>query len=268
MIKVIETAVKQVGEVKPVTEANSQLVDNGTFIFGQQVEDLMVSSQDQVITDTLDALINERKDWEQKEYFQSNERLYSILTKCYEVFRSINGASSEAVVARKSFMRFVNANGYEFKRTTHLMIQVVRVVFGVDSPCASKYSTALRIASEEGVAVKNLKDYFYKNGGIEGVRRKKNDEGMPRHIKGTAVLYGSSITTIKDDDLLDKFNETDYVDSVLFLATYDEDAESFDILRVIQNPTALKAAYTSLASSVTNTELAALEADLENDEDA
>lgn len=237
------------------------------FAFFSPVSDLLVSTQDQVISNTIDDLINERIDWEQNEYRQSNERLYTILTRCYEVFKTINGTSSDAVVARKSFMRLVKSRGYEFKSTTHLMIQVIRVVFGIDSPCASKYSTALRIAAEEGISVNNLKDFFYKHGGIEGVRRKKNDEGLPRHIKGKAILYGPSITTIEDQDLLDEFNDVDYVDSVLFLATYDEDEESFDVISVIQNPTTLKAAFTSLSSVVTDSQIAALEADLADEDD-
>lgn len=236
------------------------------FGFYSPTMDQLLSSQDLVIRKTIDDLIHDRIDWEQKEYRQSNERLYTILTRCYEVFKSINGTSSEALVARKAFARFVKASGYEFKTTTHLMVQVIRVVFGIDSPCASKYSTALRIAAEEGVSVIDLKDYFYKHGGIEGVRRKKIDNGLPRHIKGKAVLHGSYITTIQDEDLLDEFNEVDYVDSVLFLATYDEDDQSFDVISVIQNPTALKAAFTSLASDVTASQLAALEADLADEE--
>jgi hypothetical protein len=53
---------------------------------------------------------------------------------------------------------------------------------------------------------------------------------------------------------------TDYPnnDAVLLLATYDEDSDEINVLRVIQNNAAIKAAFTSLASKVTNTELQAL----------
>jgi hypothetical protein len=145
----------------------------------------------------------------------------------------------------------------------HLMVQVIRVVFDSESRRTSKYASALRIASEKGIAVNDLKDFFYGNGGIEEVSRLKKNADLPRHLKGRAVLYGEYITTIEDEDLLDEFVSDNYEYAVLFLATYDEEAESFDILRVIQSKTAIKAAFTSLASEVNDSELASLKADLE-----
>lgn len=226
------------------------------------MDDLLLSTQDKVISTTLDDLINDRKDWEANEYIQSTERLYSILTDCYSVFRSMNGTTSEAIVARKSFDRVVKVRGYNFKDTMHLMVQVIRVVFDSESRRTSKYASALRIASEQKVEVKDLKDFLYSNGGIEEVARIKKNHDLPRHTKGKAVLYGKHITTIKDEGLLKKFVLSDYEDAVLFLATFDQEEGTFDILRVVQNKTAIKAAYTSLASEVSYPELEALKADL------
>lgn len=227
-----------------------------------EMDDLMLSSQDQVISTTLDGLIKERQDWEAKEYFQSTERLYSLLTDCYSVFKSMNGTSSEAIVARKSFDRVIKVRGYNFRDTMHLLVQVIRVVFDSESRRTSKYASALRIASEKGVAVNDLKDFLYGNGGIEEVSRLNKNADLPRHLKGKAVLYGRYITTIEDEDLLDHFEMGDYEDAVLFLATYKQESKSFDILSVIQRKTAIKAAFTSLASEVNASDLAALKADL------
>lgn len=226
------------------------------------MDDLMLSTQDLVISTTLDDLIKDRQDWDADEYFKSNERLYSILTDCYSVFRSMNGTTSEAIVARKSFDRVVKVRGYNFKDTMHLMVQVIRVVFDSESRRTSKYASALRIASEQKIEVNDLKDFIYRNGGIEEVCRLKKNTDLTRHQKGKAVLYGDYITTIEDEGLLKKFVLSDYEDAVLFLATFDQEEGTFDILRVVQNKTAIKAAFTSLASEVSHSELEALKADL------
>lgn len=232
-----------------------------------ELEGQMLSSQDQIISATLDKVIAERIGWEGNEYMQSNEKLYSILGKSYGIFKAISGSSDSETVARKSFYRVVKAKGFNFKDTTHLMVQVVRVVFDSESRRTNKYASALRVAAENHIPVNDLKDFIYEFGGIEEVCRvKKENDAIPRHVKGTAVLYGSALATIEHESLLRNFNKTDYVDSVLFLGTYNEEDNNFDILRVIQNRSVIKAAFTSLSSKVSEDEFDALKEDLYEDE--
>ena len=252
---------------------NNQMMEDTSLEFGSlipinstsqffTINDLdvqMLSSGDKVINQTLDELIAERMDWELNEYFQSNERLYSILTKCYSIFQSLKGTSDEARLAKKSFNRFIKNNGLNIPDTNHLMTQVIIVVFGGKSRRTSKYSSALRVAADTKVATNELKDFFIEFGGLDEVIRSKKD-GMPRHEKGRAVLYSNIITTLPGNNISDDININDYSDNdaILLLATYDEDTDDINVLRVIQNNAAIKAAFASLASKVTDTELQAL----------
>lgn len=231
------------------------------FITIDDLESQMLSTGDKLIYQTLEDLISERKNWEEVEYFVSNERRYSILTKCYSIFQSLKGTSDEARLARKSFNRFIVSKGFKQYESDHLMTQVIIVVFGGKTRRTSKYTRVLRVAADDNTPVNELKDYILKFGGLdEVVRSKKENEGLPRQDKGRGVLYGKSLTTIQDSNISDEINMNDYPnhDAVLLLASYDEDSDEINVLRVIQNKAALKAAFTSLSSQVTHAELKAL----------
>lgn len=254
-----DSSVHEFGSTAPILSSFEFLnLDN-------DLENKMLSSGDLVINQMLDDLILERMDWETNEFYRSNERLYALLTRCYGFFQSLKGTSNEARLARKSFARFIKVKGLKIPDTTHLMTKVIWTVFGGKTRQASKYSSALRVAADMKVKTNELKDFFIAFGGIDEVIRAKNDE-MPRHEKGRAVLYGETISTIQDDFLSKKINVNNYEDSVLLLATYDDENKNINVLRVIQNKAAIKASFASLSSSVTNNELnALLEAEYEDD---
>ena len=252
--QMIEDVTQEYGTFIPV-ESKFQ------FITIDDHESQMLSTGDTLIYQTLEDLILERKNWEEVEYFVSNEKKYSILTRCYSIFQSLKGTSDEARLARKSFNRFIVSKGFKQFESDHLMTQVIIVVFGGKSRRTSKYSRALRVAADDNTPVNELTDYIIKLGGLDEVIRSKNeDEGLPRQDKGRGVLYGKSLTTIQDSNISDEINLNDYPnnDAVLLLASYDEDSDEINVLRVIQNNAALKAAFTSLASQVTHAELKAL----------
>ena len=252
--QMIEDVTQEYGSFTPV---ESKL----KFITIDNLESQMLSKGDKLIYKTLDDLISERKDWEVNEYLRSNERLYSILTNCYSIFQSLKGTSKEARLVRKSFKNYMASTGFSEFESDHLMTQVIIVVFGGKSRRTSKYSRALRVAADDNTPVNELSDYIIRLGGLDEVVRSKNeDEGLPRQEKGRGVLYGKSLTTIQDSNISDEISMTDYPnnDAVLLLATYDEDSDEINVLRVIQNNAALKAAFTSLASQVTHAELKAL----------
>lgn len=237
-------------EEAPVS-VNSNAVFNVGEFNRSVLNNKMNSSEDVVMNSVLEQLISERISWENTEFHSSNERLYSILTACYELFDTFKVDT----VALNSFYRYLHANNHTFKSTTHLMLKVIRVVFGSDSRRTNKYASALRILHEQGIAANQLKNHLYQCGGIEEVKRKSKSQEMPRDEKGKAALYGTCLGTIKDARLLEKFNGTDYEEGVLFLANYNRGTQEFNILRVIQNKSALKAVYATLASDVTDHEV-------------
>jgi hypothetical protein len=216
----------------------------------------MLSSSDIAIAQTLEGLINERKDWEANEYVHSNERLYLILTRCYSLFQEVRGTSWSARAARKSFYRVIEMKGFDIPDTCHLMTKVVWVVFGKKNRRAIKYSNAMLVAAEMKVETKELRNFIQRFGGIDEVVRAKK-KCLPRHEKGRAVLYGPIITSIADPAISENIKVNDiYNDTseMILLARYDEETDVINILRVVQNKAALKACLASLASKVSNDE--------------
>lgn len=222
----------------------------------------IAASEDVVINHVIAKLISERLDWEENEYHSSNERLYSILTACFELFETLKWDS----VALNSFYRYLNTNGLVFKSSTHLMVKIISVVFGSDSHRTKKYASKLRILHEQKISANEIKNYLYKCGGIDEVKRKPKEDVMPKFIKGKAALYGNYLATIKSDALFKDFKDTNYVDKegILLLANYNRENDEFNILRVVQNQAALNAAYAYLSSNVGGEEINQLKKVLEN----
>ena len=261
LVKALKNMKSESNDVSDVSlnTADQSILTIPTFKSGFdffQVDGFMFSSEELGINSTLDELINDRLSWESNELLKSNVKLYEILTRCYSVFKSMTGTNPQAVVARNAFKKVVKAKGYNFSDTTHLMLQVIRVVFGSESRRTNRYANALRIASEHNIPVNELKDFFILKGGVEEVCRLKSNQGMSRFEIGKSVLNSFYLTTISDESLSDEIDMDTYDDAVVLLATYDEDDDSFDILRVIQKKSVVKACFESLASDVTPEEMA------------
>ncbi len=222
----------------------------------------LTTSTDDAISSTLDAIIAQRIDWENNEYARSNAKLYCILTECYEVFQNMNGLDDESRVCQSAFKRVCTAKGYTFNDSTHLTAKVVQFVFGVeDRRRISSYSKVLRTAQENNITPSGLSDFIVRNRGIDEIRRGKVDVSddknksspkkskMSAETQGRAATYEPVIGTVSSETISQKFDASNYIHSVLFLAT-TEDGISFDIRRVIQEHSVIKSAYVQLSKSV------------------
>ena len=79
-------------------------------------------SQPHVIS-TLEALIADRKKWEESTYKKSNEQLYDLLQRCYLYYQSLCGLLRKD--AHEQFLNYYLANGFSSNSTTHLITKVV-----------------------------------------------------------------------------------------------------------------------------------------------
>ena len=222
---------------------------------------------DAQMTANIDKLSGKRQNWEVNEYLRSNQKLFELLSECHVFFQSINGTTEQIVNQRKSFDRVAKKMGFTFSNSNHYIYRVVSVIFGSKSYSRriSKYATVIKVAIAENISPDQLVQFITDRGGIEEITTKKPD-GLSRHDKGKAILYRTPLTTINDDELLDEFVLDDYVDSVLFLGTYDQTSDDFNIIKVIQKPGALKSVFESMASEATDAEVAQKKAALINDD--
>ncbi|MEY4482118.1 MAG: hypothetical protein RIQ84_1280 [Pseudomonadota bacterium] len=128
-------------------------------------------------------LISMRKDWEQNEYARSNQKLYEIFQHCYALYLEMKGVTADKLALKRAFNTYLKESGVKFKDSTHLMVKVVRCVFGDDRRRVSSYATALRIADERKIPSSGIIDFFNKEGGFEEVRRTKNPNTVSLEMK-------------------------------------------------------------------------------------
>ena len=209
------------------------------------------SNPERAVGEAIDQLIFERQHWENHELANSNETLYALLQHCYSLNNAMSGSDFTAKALRKGLANYIQQKGYQFKDSSPLIAKIVKCVFGVDRRRVNAYSSALRVAIAEKVAVINLPKFFKDQGGIEEVRRKATT-GKGKTMKdkvelGRAVLESDVLASIASDTLNANFSTENLEEGVVLLATREDDG-TFAIRRVVQSNSAVKSALAACAS--------------------
>lgn len=189
------------------------------------------------IANAFDTLIKEREDWEKNELFKSNTRLYVICQNCYAIYQEMKGVTGDKLALKRAFNSYCEDLDLNFKESTHLMVKIVRVVFGNNLRRVSTYAKALRIAAERNKSVVDIPKFFLEEGGIEEVHRdtKSNKKvKAAKKAKGFELMKVKSLAEVQSDALNGKFDDGSYDGAVLLLSTREADG-SFQIKYVIQN---------------------------------
>jgi hypothetical protein len=230
---------------------SSVVVDNSKTNLISQVS--AVSSD--MVAKTFSALIAERKSWEKEEFARSNQRLYGIQQSCYALYQEMNSIKPDAQALKQAFNKYCESEGMTFKASTHLMVKIVRCVFGDDRKRISAYAMTLRIAAEKKIGVLDLVKFINDAGGVEEVRRNKSNAqtAKAKAEVGKAALSGEVLASITSDLLNSKFNAAEYNGGVILLATKELDG-SFAVRRLVQNGAAINNVLAGLASSITKEE--------------
>jgi hypothetical protein len=183
------------------------------------------------ISKAFDLLIKERKDWQSNEYLASNTRLYGICQNCYAMYQEMKGVTGEKLALKRAFNSYASDMGLNFKESTHLMVKIVRVVFGDNLRRVSTYARALRIAEEKKTSVIDIPRFLQDAGGIEEVRRESKSK---KKDKGLELMKVKSLAEVQSDALNGDFDEGAYEGAVVLLSTREANG-SFQIKHVIQN---------------------------------
>ena len=135
------------------------------------------------ISKAFDLLIKDREDWQSNEYLASYTRLYGICQNCYAIYQEMKGVTGEKLALKRAFNSYASDMGLNFKESTHLMVKIVRVVFGDNLRRVSTYARALRIADDQKKSVIDIPKFFQDAGGIEEVRRKSKSNKKSKSDK-------------------------------------------------------------------------------------
>jgi len=184
------------------------------------------------IKTAFDYLIAERKNWQENEYARSTQRLYEILQQCYAMYHEMKGVSAEKLAMKRAFNSYCTES---FNDSTHLMVKIVRCVFGDDRRRVSAYALSLRIADEQKTSVLDIPKFFGDAGGYEEVRRNATAKNAKadRKAQGLSLMNSPSLASVSNDALNAAFDEGNYEGAVLLMSTREPDG-SFQIKYVIQ----------------------------------
>ena len=240
---------EKVHEINPEGELKNSPAPNQ---FTTSIGNLLTrSNPERAIGDAIDHLVDQRLHWENHELASSNDALYALLQHCYSLNNAMSGSDGTAKALRKGLANYIQDKKYQFKESSPLIAKIVKCVFGVDRRRVNAYSSALRVAMAEKVAVMELPKFFKDQGGIEEVRRKATT-GKAKTMKdkvqlGRAVLDSDVLATVTSDNLNASFSNQNLEEGVVLLATREDDG-TFAIRRVVQSNSAVKSALAACSS--------------------
>jgi hypothetical protein len=240
---------EKVHEINPEGELKNSPAPNQ---FATSIGNLLTrSNPERAIGDAIDHLVDQRLHWENHELASSNDALYALLQHCYSLNNAMSGSDGTAKALRKGLANYIQDKKYQFKESSPLIAKIVKCVFGVDRRRVNAYSSALRVAMSEKVAVMELPKFFKEQGGIEEVRRKATT-GKAKTMKdkvelGRAVLDSEALAFITSDSLNASFSNQSLEEGVVLLATREDDG-SFAVRRVVQSNSAVKSALAACSS--------------------
>lgn len=201
------------------------------------------------IKTAFDYLIAERKNWQENEYARSNQRLYQILQQCYAMYHEMKGVTAEKLALKRAFNSYCTDQGVNFNDSTHMMVKIVRCVFGDDRRRVSSYAVSLRIADEQKVSVLDIPKFFNEAGGFEEVRRNVVNKATKadKKAQGLSLMNTTSLGGIKTEALNAAFDEGNYDGAVLLMSTREPDG-SFQVKYVIQQGSIVATALAHLVT--------------------
>ena len=205
---------------------------------------------------TLERLEEERLKWEKNEQAASRQRLYGMLTDCYEFYLTMKTDTRADVreQMKKGLETFVQVRGYVFQSTSHDMNKIVKSVFGLDRRRVSAYSLALRAALKAGgfdiagkelaLAKDELAGWIERKGGIEEIRLGSKNQGLSLKVRADTAkqaIQNKPLMTVKPDPKVISFDTNDSDKMMLLVATYRPTGD-LEISAVVKSDTAVRAA--------------------------
>jgi hypothetical protein len=174
--------------------------------------------QDSVIS----TLVEQRKQWELGAYARSNDELYDLLTRCYQVYETMCSNTFFAPVMRMSLQEYMTANSITCNKNSHNLIKIVKCVFGTaDARRVSTYSLALRAAAEAKINSKELKQFIKDKGGVQELRLCKQNamKTADKAAQAKAALAGTTAGEVSSSTLMQQVDMSNAGELVVLIAT-------------------------------------------------
>jgi hypothetical protein len=200
----------------------------------------------------IEQLATERVEWEQGALRTSNEQLYALLAKCYELYFEMCGSTNAAKSVRTELDDYISKKKYRILSNTHTMTKIVKCVFGdVDRRRISTYSLVLRESLRLNKLVNEVADFISSSGGVEEVRRGKSPTAKTPKQKaelGKQAVSESQLAIVSSDKIAETLDMANVGKDMVAIVTQQADG-SLIVRKLISSQTVLNAALSSAYSS-------------------
>ena len=206
----------------------------------------------QVSFTIIEQLVVDRQVWQDTAFRTSNEQLYVLLQKCYQLYKDMGQGTKEADALRHGLNDYINLKGFEFKKSTHSLVKIVKCVFGNDRRRVRAYGLALRCALDKNITVIDLPSFIREAGGVEELRLSKAPNAMTATQKAKAAMTTLNTSTfgVLNSDKLGSLLDSGKVGTeTVLIGTWQADG-SVIVRAVVQSDGVLNAALASYYNSV------------------
>lgn len=212
-------------------------------------------------------------DWEVKEFRSSNDRLYSILQKCYATALEMMGTEPSHEKMKKSFSDYCESKGYNFQDSTPLVQRIVRVVFAEPNEKSwnrsriSTYGKALVVLFDNNVQPEDVVDVIKDHGGLEEVKRTEGELGKPEDFskRGKKVVeQKKTLASLTSRELVFSLDSSKKSEVVLLVAT--RVGSTFEIRDVVQKEAVVKSVLKDIGKRHKNLDIDLDEPEQDNNE--
>ena len=212
-------------------------------------------------------LINKRADWQENQFKSSNEMLYDLLAKVYELYTQSNGGEKADSSKRAWLIEQCKQREIVFKAKSPTLIQLItKLVFYdslADSRRVNSYARVLNAAaqSRKVLVAADVPKFIKENGGIEEVRAataKNTKSPSVRAELGRQLLFAKDTIQTVTNKIV-KTNATTAKGKVVLLvgiATAKGDVEVKDVCfevadsnKLLFNKTAIKTVLSTVYSN-------------------
>jgi len=175
----------------------------------------------------IEALSIEREVWETTAYVRSNDMLYGLIQKSYELYIDLTSGMGDAADKKVGFKDYINSKGYSFKESTPLTGKIIRCVFGdKDRRRLSTYHTVLRVIVANKWAVADVPSKIAEFGGVQEISMGKPAGHLTPKEKAQqarTIVLATALATLSSDKLAQQNNPEKIGEQAVAVVTQNSD---------------------------------------------
>lgn len=211
----------------------------------------------------ISALSDEASAWETTVYANSNNILYSLIQKSYELYKDLtNDADGNLKHRKQGLTDFLMLSGFQAYVEKPLASRIIRCVFGnKDRRRISTYTTVLKFIVKQGYTVAEVPQRIAEFGGVQEISLGKAGNALtPKQKAEVANAKVAEVTLVKvNSEALSKLFDSDTFGEK-FAAVMTQNADgSFSVNCVVRNAGAVNATLAAFYSA--NKDAMAVEAE-------